>query len=192
MVDMLLKALDRLIDLLRIREMRAQKRFDQIWKPTYNDLQVVHADYYTMFQKVHSLLSEGVKQGEPAASQSWDAAIQFIKQQRIALAPVRHSITALTKLETNETLLETLNEQERHFLSQVTAYIRINSLPDVVMSRSADLQHELERLARMDDTVAERVVFEDLDRRIDHLRRDWIDLSESFNALQIALIQQST
>ena len=193
MLDMLLKALDRIIDLLRIREKRMQRRFDQIWKPTYNDLQLVHADYYSMFQTVYSFVSQGIKKEEEGGSREcWDKAIQFIKQQRVAFAPIRQKLAALRQLEKDEKLLDILTEEERHFLSEVTSYIRIKSLPDVVGTRSADLQQELERMAGMDETVAERIVLVELEKRIEHLGEDWIDVSKSFNALQVALIQQST
>ena len=193
MVEMLLKALDRIIDLLRIREKRMQKRFDQIWKPTYNDLQLVHADYYSMFQTVYSLMAQGFKEEkEGGSSWRWDKPIQYIKQKRVEFAPIRQKLTALDQFENDERLLEPLTEEERHFLSQVTRYIRIKSLPDVVGTRSADLQVELERMARMDETVGEKIVLEELEERIKRLGEDWIDVSRSFNALQVALIQQST
>lgn len=189
MVDLLLKAIDRMIDLLRIREKRMQKRFDQIWKPTYNDLQLVHTDYYSMFQTVYRLVSEGIEKDKD--SESLDKAIQFIKLRRVAFAPIRQKLSALRELQMDERLLATLNEEERRFLSEVTSYIRIKSLPDVVGTRSADLQEELSRIARMDETVAERVLCQ-LDERIEHLGEDWIEVSKSFNALQVALIQRST
>ncbi len=192
MIDLLLKAIDRIVDLLRMREKRFLKRFEQLWKPTYNDLQSVHADYWSMFQKVHSLLSQGIKEeqeGQP--SDCWQRAIEFVKQQRVALAPVRQKLTALGQLATDEALLDELKEEERKYFSEVTAYIGVRSLPDVVGTRSADLQAELERMARMDRTVAERIVFEELDRRIEQLGEDWIDVSKAFNALQVALIRQS-
>jgi len=44
----------------------------------------------------------------------------------------------------------------------------------------------------MDQTVAERIVLQELEKRIEHPGEDWIDVSKSFNALQIALIQRST
>ncbi len=192
MVDLLLKAIDRMIDLLRIREKRMQKRFDQIWKPTYNDLQLVHTDYYSMFQTVYRLAFEGIGKDNEVKSERLDKAIQFVKQQRVAFAPIRQKLSALRELQSDEKLLNTLSEEERGFLFQVTSYIRGKSLPDVVGTRSADLQEELRRMARMDETVAERMVLCELDKCIEHLGEDWIEVSKSFNALQVALIQRST
>jgi hypothetical protein len=190
MVDMLLKALDRIIDLLRIREKRMQKRFDQIWKPTYNDLLLVHADYYSMFQTVYSLIAQGSnEEKEGGSSWRWEA-IQYIKKKRVEFAPIRQKLTAL-EFKKDERLVELWTEEERHFLAQVTHYIRIKSLQDDEFhkTRSADLLVDLEQ--RLDGAVG-KIVLEVLEERITRLGEDWIDVSRSFNALQVALIQQST
>jgi translation elongation factor EF-G len=192
-IDILLKALDRMIELLRIQEKRMQRRFEQIWKPTYSDLQAVHADYYWMFQKVYFMLDQGAREEtDDGESDQWQKAIQFVKEQRVGFAPIRQKLVALVELQKDKKLLDGLSEEERHFLSQVTMYIRIKSLPDIAGTRSADLQVELERMAGMDQTVAERLVLTDLEHRIEHLGEDWIEVSKSFNNLQLALIRHST
>jgi hypothetical protein len=192
MIDILLKTLDRIIDLLRIREKRIQKRFDQIWKPTYSDLQSVHADYYSMFAEVYSIARSGKKKGKDIFADRLHKAIEFIKQKRIAFSPIRQKLEALLQIQMDEKLLILLGKEEQHFLSQVTRYIQIKSLADFEGTRSANLQVELERMARMDQTVAERFILEELPKRIEHLGDDWIEVTKSFNALQMALIQRST
>ena len=191
-LDIMLKVLDRIISLVRLREKRMQKRFDQIWKPTYSDLQLVHADYYTMFQEAYSLISQGAKADTEAAyEEALHKAIDLVKKKRVQFAPLRQKLEALDELKRDERLFDNLSDDEREFISSVIGYIRIKSLPDAVGTRSADLQVELERMARMDQTVAENIVLTQVEERIEHLGDDWINVTDSFNKLQIGLIQQS-
>lgn len=189
-VDILLRAIDRLIDLLKIREKRLQERFDQIWKPTYSDLQSVHSDYYSMFQTVNSFFAAA--SNDPIQQEdAYEKAISFLKEKRVAFAPVRQKLVALQEMTSDESFMKVLTDRESEFLFGVQKYMGRSSLPDRVESRSAGLQAELERMAAMDERVASAML-EDLDSRIEKLGEDWIHVSKLFNQLQIAIIQQST
>jgi hypothetical protein len=55
---------------------------------------------------------------EPAilgASDQWQKAIQFVKEQRVGFAPIRQKLVALVELQPDKKLLDRLSKEERHF-----------------------------------------------------------------------------
>lgn len=181
--------LDRLIDLWKTPRKQQKLRFDQIWKPTYQDLERVHADYYAMFQTVLSFFDPS--NTDPGSSdKAHQTAIQYLKKQRVALAPVRQKTAVLETLLHDHKQMQAFTEEEKAFLYGVVDYIRGKSMPDFVGSRSAALQDEIQQIADKDEIAAERV-YQTLDDRIDRLTEDWKQVSSAYNRLQLAVIQKS-
>ena len=190
MIQLLEKVLDRLIELLKIAERRREKRFQELWEPTYNDLEVVHGDYLAMVREVASLLTPGGS-GEQTPDHSLDAALAYVKERRVKLAPVRGKIGALRDLGTNNTITDDLMETEQAFLRAVTRYISASSLPGKVTTPSAELMTQLEWEAQQNTNVPFDVVTR-LSDFSDRLEQGWMRVSSTFMKLRLDLIQKST
>ena len=97
MIELLLKLIDRLIDLKKYRAERLYKTFQDILDPIFNDLMSVHSNYLRMFEGVEEQLkalpdldSEDGKRGLREIAES-------LRRRRLEFEPVREKLAALTR-----------------------------------------------------------------------------------------------
>ena len=88
MLELFLKAIDRLIDLIRIGEKRVTWRYDEIYKPSFSDLESVHRDYLAILSEFRVKLDK-IPEGATKDNESATDALAFLQQRRLSLLPVR-------------------------------------------------------------------------------------------------------
>ncbi len=91
MIDLLLKTVDRVIDLVKIKEKRIKARYEEVYKPSFVELQSVHTNYLNMFTELDSRLQKlgpGLLGNDPAAID----ALEFLRARRTVLLPVRSKL----------------------------------------------------------------------------------------------------
>jgi hypothetical protein len=123
-LKLLLSAIDRLIELFKIKERRFAFRYKEIYKPAFGELQEVHSDYIAMFESVGNSLTEMTKNEQNAqrgVEETLKAAAEYLRERRIAFDAVRGKLAYF-----GSTLEEAnaghLNPSERAFLSSLAAY----------------------------------------------------------------------
>jgi hypothetical protein len=97
MIEILLKLIDRIIDLKKYQVERLQKTFRDVLDPLFNDLLSVHGDYVRMFEDVRAeLTATGILSGEARQHKLLEIA-ESLRRQRLEFEPVRDKLTALTR-----------------------------------------------------------------------------------------------
>ena len=125
MIDLFLKALDRLIDLLRISEHRRRARFQEIHQPTYEDLRQVHTDYMLMFHNLRVTLQQGID--DPARAQEvMLGASSFLAERRVPFEPVRDRLVVLLDLLDDTDWQSKFSAPEQQFIQSAANYSRAN------------------------------------------------------------------
>src|ERR1035441_5754453 len=102
MVDIALSVVDRLIQLLTIRERNREKYFQQFIEPLYRDAEGIVNDYVSLFGELIELLKN---------SDSTEDVIAWIEQRRLKMLPLRIKVRAL--LENNAVDPERVPEADR-------------------------------------------------------------------------------
>lgn len=126
MIDLLLKAIDRLIDLRKIKGKRLQARYEEIYKPSFEELQSVHSDYLNMFTELDSRLRNldpRLGGNDPVAVE----ALEYIRIRRTALLPIRMKLLAFQRLVEGERGKK-LPSEERAFLQSVLKYFFVSGI----------------------------------------------------------------
>jgi hypothetical protein len=91
MIDLLLKALDRLVELARGRVKRTRFRYEEIYKPAFAELQAVHTDYMLMFHDFAVALG-AIPDGATRTDMHAQAALNLLRERRIAFSAVRQKL----------------------------------------------------------------------------------------------------
>jgi hypothetical protein len=97
MLELLLKVLDRLIDLVKYRGERVRRIFDEIFDPTFRDLEAIHKDYCAMFEQVLGELPMPDELGTPEARRALLAAAEKLRLRRLEFEPVRVKVAAVAR-----------------------------------------------------------------------------------------------
>jgi hypothetical protein len=118
MLDLLLKALDRLNDLAKIRSKRKRARFDEIYRPSFDELQAVHKDYLDIFTTLLSKLPTNMENSAHSQDSVRDAR-DYLVRRRTELEPARRKIRALWDVMSDETI----PPSERDFLQSISHYL---------------------------------------------------------------------
>jgi hypothetical protein len=101
MIDLLLKAVDRVIDLAKIEDKRIKARYEEIYKPSFEELRSVHADYLSMFTELGWKLRKidpSLPGNDPLGTGSPIEALEFLSTRRIMLLPIREKLSAIGML----------------------------------------------------------------------------------------------
>jgi len=205
MLDSLLKALDKLIELARIKQKREKARLDEFFTPAFNEVQAVHADYLAMFTDLAiriDKIPDGADHEHPVAQET----LEFLTQRRIVQRPVREKLRALSSIG----FADHYSDHERFFLAALDSYLRQTTLTGNEMaSVSTDILNQLKTVLGVDLTeedlevdVASRYLRNErirLDRvaenckdRCERLESAWLRLSEYHAKLKLHVISRST
>jgi hypothetical protein len=127
MIELFLKAIDRVIDLLRIREKRAVNRYEEIYKPSFAELQSVHSDYVAMLTEF-AIRVKKIPDGATEADETAKDAMEFLRQRRTALSAVREKLWAFKSLLEDDDQAKDLPELEREFLWSLVSYFEATEI----------------------------------------------------------------
>jgi hypothetical protein len=197
MIELLLKAIDRLIDLVRVREKRTRFRYDEIYKPAFAELQSVHTDYISMFHGFAVAL-KAIPDGATASDKHAQAALDFLRERRIALSPVRQKLMTFHSLVDGDDALD-LPKVEKDFLWSLVVYFESTVAEEEKPSTAAtDLLDKLEialtppRTPEEDGEFSLSEVRDSCDGVIRELERSWSKATTDFNKLRFEVTQQTS
>jgi hypothetical protein len=128
MVELALSVIDRIIDLLRIREDRFDRRVRDIHKPILDDFRAVHTDYVSMFNHVVRILdgrADNKSNAPKLSSKIWNPshnraakAADYLRNRRESFQVIRQRLRNVP----NQVDLRQYTDQEKIFLSHVYSY----------------------------------------------------------------------
>jgi hypothetical protein len=152
-IDLLLKAIDRVIDLARISEKRLRSRYEEIYKPSFQELQQVHMDYQKLISDVVarllSLRDENFSNLERIRELH-----EHVRSQRLMLLPVRQKLKILDKI-LDDSKIQT-PAIEVNFLRSIASYFEVSG---ITQSRNTSASSAI--LDRLELSLSARVQFPD-------------------------------
>ncbi len=156
--------LDRVITLFKINEKRLQKRFDDIWTPSFKDLEVVNSDYLHMFHEVGCIRHEDDYSTSLTQEERnlLDAAVRYIRPASLFSADRSRAAAVQAKLERERTARQSTTTTDTLGLTE----------EDDDKDLSAIMA--LERMTKRD------------------LSDDWRRVATAFQALHLSVIKLST
>jgi hypothetical protein len=199
MIELFLKAIDRLIELVRIGEKRSKVRYEEIYKPSFADLQSVHADYLAMLHEFSEMLKQ-IPDGATKADNQAKAALDFLRVRRLTLSPVREKLWAFRSLVEKDPP-DKLPQVERAFLWALVLYFEsteiIQSEHRTFASGLLDkLESALEPRAIADDRDEPHYSLPEVRRQcdyiLDHINNRWRRAVEVFNRLRLDLASETS
>lgn len=201
MFDSLTKVVDYLISLKKHRRDERREMFDNIFKPIFDELMIVHADYIEMFEEV-ILMLPGYDSKPPGSwsdrefSYKWgnrefsfeppesnadkekiSKARDALKKNRRKFAPLRAKLQAF---DVNE-LARDLPQEDGAFAIAVTQYFPNGQW---LTRTSATKMIDRLTLAHCDSNIdIERIVLDTISAH----NQKWVDVCETFAKLKVAV-----
>lgn len=187
MLEVLLRLLDKIKELLELRDKRQERIFDRLIEPTYNELQLIHQDYLEMLHQLGSLI--------PSDSDEWDVcetktaqALELLRTRRVRFEAVREKLRACRDVIYSRKV--SLHEDINSFLRAVLAYLYYGAEEDDPWPVSSvhrtwinTLEHE--RFYMHSELEKIRLSY---NRSVKHVREKWEDVSSVFSALRLNTI----
>jgi hypothetical protein len=115
MIDILLKILDRLIQLVKLRKERKEKIFKELVLPIFDDLLLVQRDYIKMFEKASDDILNGIELTK---------IIRNLEYDRLKFEPVRTKLYFLA----NEFLGSEISSDIDYFIDSVIKYFPVGDI----------------------------------------------------------------
>nr|MDU9046218.1 hypothetical protein [Candidatus Electrothrix aestuarii] len=203
MIDALIDVTDRIIELVRIEDERMKARYEEIYKPSFEELRAVHSDYLKMFTELEwkvRKIDPDLPGNDPQGTGSPTEALEYLHMRRIELLPIREKLSAI------ETLLDgkqgtKLPETERRFLQSLANYFVVGGLSDSrsYCSRASILLEHLENTIDRQVVAAESIaqgrevdpnvstlsdVRKECKTAMKELGKAWYEIVDRFNVLR--------
>jgi DNA primase large subunit len=98
LIESLLAVIDRLKQIPQYRNARLNKRFNEIFKPAFQDLEAIHFNHIAIFEKVFSMFPTEIDDDIVAElyGKYIREAIAYLREQRRIFQPVRDKLALLT------------------------------------------------------------------------------------------------
>ena len=203
MIDLLLKAIDRIIELAKIHDKRLRARFEEIHKPSFGELQAVHEDYLSLFTELRTKLCALSKESPQLSKVLLDTA-QALRTRRVALLPLRQKLWALSSFVIEGTSMN-LPEEELAFLSSIIDYFVVGGAYSFAYrSRVTLMLESLEEVIALElknnasstqsdncgvEAPSISKVLHQCDTDLDHLQMKFETAARRFNALRLLAAQ---
>ena len=192
MIDALIKIVDRLISLQKIRTDRREKLFNRILEPALNDLLLIHGDYLAMFEEIDQMLLDKRTESKQSAIETLKSATDLLRQRRIQFEPVRVKLRELLSVIENQSL----GEEEEEYLHAIVSYFPRGGLRG--RRPSSQSAEALTRMELLLEQITEDQLDDDPDfaQLITYIRKTlvdqkqaWSDVCVAFAKLKIAIHQ---
>ena len=201
MIELFLKAIDRLIELVRIGEKRSKVRYDEIYKPSFADLQSVHGDYLAMLHEFSDMLKQIPDEAKISDDQA-KAALDFLRLRRLTLSPVREKLWTFRSL-VEKDAPDKLPKVEIAILWALVLYFESTEIIQTEhRTFASDLLDKLERALQPrlvpDDIELDEPhyslpeVRRQCDYILDHINNRWRRAVEAFNRVRLDLASQTS
>jgi len=173
-LDALVSVADRLIELLKYREERRAKLFDDLVEPVMNQLTEIHADYLRILETLRQKLA-GVTE-ETSAATVRDAT-EYLLEARIDKEPLRRKLIALVQQ-------LAIARREEPLIAFARACVQyLESGQGVPGTLGTMLLHEF--TAGDPVTTAQRIQTDILPSVTDNSRQKWEDVTQAFAAARL-------
>jgi hypothetical protein len=194
-LDLLLKLIDRLIQLRSYQAERLQKTFDDILGPTFEDLLEVHRDYVKMFEHVRGELPDPSEIDTPAGRQKLKEVAEALRRRRLEFEPVRTELNGLIREIQGSRYGAQRNlfsGEAQEFLDAVIAYFPEGYLKGTRDASRATALYAAIRSGADSITTAQiqrdgSTLPELVDDTITDCRQRWSVVCEKFAALRLAV-----
>jgi len=191
MINALLSFIDRLIRLTEYRNARLDKRFDDLFELTFDDLLVIHTDYIEMFETTKTLLPKPSEEiGSKRYMRRITRATEYLRKKRRVFEPVRVKIRALAM----EARDKPSAVEEKQFFNAILNYFPPASLSFGGPSTGTTLLQCLAYFSH-GDTVRDAIrFFEDgnggdirdlVDQLLKESREKWSSICEAYAPLKV-------
>lgn len=205
MIELFLKAIDRLIDLVRIGEKRAKARYDEIYKPSFIELQSVHGDYLSIISQF-TIKVKAIPDGATNSNKVAREAFNFLAERRLSLVPVREKLLAFRSLVEDEAASK-LPQLEKDFLWSLVLYFQNTEIiQNEDTTFTTDLLYKLASALEPISAKAEDEedfdedlpkftlsrVRNECDHTIDCLERSWNESVVIFNKLRLEITRKTS
>jgi hypothetical protein len=94
MITTILAVLDRLIALTKRKATKRKELFTTTVEPVFGELLAIHRDYVSMFEQTRKMFPS-VSEDPLVAASKMSGAVTFLRDQRVALAPIREKVKHL-------------------------------------------------------------------------------------------------
>lgn len=192
MLELLLKLIDRLIELKKYRAERLEKTCHDILDPAFADLSQIHGDYLNMFEQVREELDAI---GAPSSSEGRRHLLEIaerLRRRRLEFEPVRQKLSALC-VELGTTLYERKvslgSDQIDQFIAAVIRYFPTARIV-ATKSRATTLLAAIQGAAAVTPEQIDRdgkSLPELVQSTIDDCRDRWQDVCNSHAKLTLAI-----
>ena len=192
MIEVLLKILDRLIELRKYKAERLQKTFQDILSPLFNDLLGVHGNYIEMFEEVERQLAAIPDFYSESGRMRLLEIASSLQKRRLEFEPVRVKLIAIAR-ELEPTIAGPGKEMEpveaRDFVASVLQYFPRAKFV-AITTRSSGLLRALREKAAITPLQIEHSgssLRHIVEHTIADCRERWSIVCECFAKLQLAV-----
>lgn len=98
MIDALLRIVDKLKELLELREKRAEKMFEKFIEPVYKDMETVHKDYLETLHQLADILPAAGTADPEVIRQACEKALEFVHPRSRQLEVLRDTVRSYASL----------------------------------------------------------------------------------------------
>ncbi|HLK09679.1 MAG TPA: hypothetical protein VKV30_17135 [Candidatus Angelobacter sp.] len=180
MLTALLGIIDRLIELVKVRQTQRSNFFQKIVEPSFAELLMVHQDYISMFTEVLNMLSS---QSETEERVQREKALQMLKQRRTTLEPLREKLRALERVTESER--DQIDKDAYAFLHALADYLFIGVNSDERWTpKRTTIATDLISVLQRDGSTQGRERCAEI---LNSLRQRWSFLCEAYAALRVAV-----
>jgi hypothetical protein len=180
MLTSLLAIIDRLIELVKVRQTQRSNFFQKIVEPSFADLLMVHQDYVSMFTEVLDMLSS---QSETEERVQREKALQMLKHRRTTLEPLREKLRALERVTESER--DQIDKDAYAFLHALADYLFIGINSDERWApKPSTIATDLISVLQRESSARAR---ERCSEILSSLRQRWSIFCEAYAGLRLAV-----
>jgi len=170
-LDAVLKLIEKISELARLRSEKKDRSFEKLVKPIYDSLKLVHKDYIHIFESAKKDIESGLRFKDVA---------EHLESKRLSEEPERHAILSQVEILAKD---EKLSEWHSFFEGVIDYFRNIpfsgHSTPSVVLLQQLK-KLEKNQFLFFEDVSTRKEVIHSLEINLQHLRFSWERVSEEY------------